>query len=968
MRQQRGFRQWHGALLSLILLMSGQPLAVQAQHRKPLTISFGQPNIWSLEQAHYLLARMRFQSLDLQARRLTEDDLDPNATNATRVEILRTLLGISAGFDAVSGLQNELFANNARFNLARRQELLTSRDQLLAQQSDAVARLARLNVERAGMNGDGFTPEARALKDAEITAATAVRDQINTRVNNINSELGSLGAAPSSPTPIPSPPDITTSRLTESITNSIINTNEFRGALRNDTQLAASTKLDNNIQLQYEIIAKQLTLLRDEVGPGERLVFLELPHSIYTVPDKSKRQLAQVWWRVEGYYKRPDEMHAGTDPWCEKAKESRRPEVLEREAASLERKAGGAASSDERLRLEAEARKKRGLAKGTLPDPLMYEIALRCNPYSADRPIKQSLILARTAATRMSAAKGLDPEQRTQRTAEVTQMASESVESDARAVMNNDSQIRQIRTVDLIPRQSSLNVNDIQDKVKNFNLAGAFSFLFGLGARVNFERRRETYEQFIHQDIFASGFGKGDRDFGWTFGPVPGTDHVAPGLHTTYAVLIVPDDAEAIKLKARGCSFPRNRYAPRDFDDTDENGVKIIGSEAHPTTARGSDSVRCDDGEDFRIAIPGTTENNFWVTGIEYRQVKPGSRAVIFLRGDYFSPQIGVLVDGVPLRRAVGVAQVELAATKNDSFQPRPRGEFEMVNSKQIVLAFTMPDGYEGTPVISLVTPGRARTINDLRLVINDSYKEVVPDPAARKPTTRYKTPDDDSKYVKLEDQPPLFSSVTPEAEVALTGVEVLRPRHSAEVTLYLSGVKFDRSDRIEVNGRTVPDAKKTFRNSRLWELKFDTADEESWTIAVFPAGEKAHALRTFLNPGFLKVSGSPQVVKYVPAVEKKTEGLLVVKLSGSGFTPTVVASVSRDGKNVPVEFRRISPTEAVVEITAPQEFEVVTLSDRGACSSAGVCVSTSTAVVRPSSAVPSPPAASPSPAPAPTP
>src|SRR6185503_11051585 len=58
---------------------------------------------------------------------------------------------------------------------------------------------------------------------------------------------------------------------------------------------------DNHIQLQYEIISKQLTLLRDEVGPGERLVFLELPQSINATQDKAENKLAQVWWRIAGY-------------------------------------------------------------------------------------------------------------------------------------------------------------------------------------------------------------------------------------------------------------------------------------------------------------------------------------------------------------------------------------------------------------------------------------------------------------------------------------------------------------------------------------------------------------------------------------------------------------------------------------------------------------------------------------------
>jgi hypothetical protein len=34
------------------------PAAAQKKEREPVVISFGQPNIWSLEQTHYLHAHM----------------------------------------------------------------------------------------------------------------------------------------------------------------------------------------------------------------------------------------------------------------------------------------------------------------------------------------------------------------------------------------------------------------------------------------------------------------------------------------------------------------------------------------------------------------------------------------------------------------------------------------------------------------------------------------------------------------------------------------------------------------------------------------------------------------------------------------------------------------------------------------------------------------------------------------------
>lgn len=65
--------------------------------------------------------------------------------------------------------------------------------------------------------------------------------------------------------------------------------------------LTASMKLDNFVGMQYEIIAKQLTLLRDEVGPDDRVIFFELPASLYTVDGKANDYIAQIDWEVKRY-------------------------------------------------------------------------------------------------------------------------------------------------------------------------------------------------------------------------------------------------------------------------------------------------------------------------------------------------------------------------------------------------------------------------------------------------------------------------------------------------------------------------------------------------------------------------------------------------------------------------------------------------------------------------------------------
>ena len=50
-------------ILIISLLLTGYGHPVFAQRPRPIVITFGQPNIWSLEQAHYLLTRMHRQNL-----------------------------------------------------------------------------------------------------------------------------------------------------------------------------------------------------------------------------------------------------------------------------------------------------------------------------------------------------------------------------------------------------------------------------------------------------------------------------------------------------------------------------------------------------------------------------------------------------------------------------------------------------------------------------------------------------------------------------------------------------------------------------------------------------------------------------------------------------------------------------------------------------------------------------------------
>jgi hypothetical protein len=169
------WQAWLSSLLSFVLLFGSlaSTATAQTKERKPVVISFGQPNIWSLEQAHYLLARMHAQNLDLRAKDVTQNELDPNAVNASRINILKSLLEVNAQFDETMRFQNEQIVRNQRFNQDRRFELTTKRDNLRDTSLQLSRDLSNLRFARA--DGEGQGQQGRPRSEGRRDQAEAGR-------------------------------------------------------------------------------------------------------------------------------------------------------------------------------------------------------------------------------------------------------------------------------------------------------------------------------------------------------------------------------------------------------------------------------------------------------------------------------------------------------------------------------------------------------------------------------------------------------------------------------------------------------------------------------------------------------------------------------------------------------------------------------------------------------------------------
>jgi hypothetical protein len=674
------------------MLVSVAPPRVEAgNNKKRVIIHVGVPSIWSLAQAHYLLAKMHKDNLRLQTKMPNPDDLDPNGINATRIQILRTLLDIDAQFDQKVGVENQAVLqeqkdkirqrDQARSQLPKKEQELDELDSDILKSKKRLAKLEADAKQREDIRNAQAKPTAdppvpvplpdederklqqdiavlkAEIEEKEKRRADLVteRDALKTQANN------SVGKPALTDTPVNAAagtlPDISafSKELIQKAANAI-----------DRPRIAASMALDNFVGMQYEIISKQLTLLRDELGPDERLVFLELPSSLYTVACKGDNYIAQVQWKVKGYV----------------TKKKNSSLAVAKEAEETE---ANVTQDREKKATEAAAEEGEDTGKLNQGKNIDYSSVKRQLDASAKTNLNMSAVVG-TLNNEMEAGKQDELEFK-------------------------DVDASTIRALDIIPRQSALNVNDVQATVNQKNFLGVMKLLIGLGVKVNYQRQKELYEQFLQQEVYASGFGKGLNTFGWTFGPLPGTNRIAPGVRTTYAVLAVPREASILTLEGTGVAFHRKESPKYNLEtvDYDPNTDQVV----FPPKV-------------FNIIIPSEETQQFKIYNINYTPAKKGEPVTVVIKGDYISPQAGILVDGVPLTKTLAIGNnATLNAIEDLPTTSRVRGQYELVSSKELVMRFSMTDpNYVGTPNITLITPERSAPLNFLPLAVNYHKKK----------------------------------------------------------------------------------------------------------------------------------------------------------------------------------------------------------------------------------------------------
>jgi hypothetical protein len=892
---------------------------VKAQNRV-IVINADQPNVWTLEQAHYLLAQMHRRNLDLKATGL--GNLDPNEINGLRFDVLRQLVELGVEFNQAERETNRLVSRNQDFNAERRQTLLNRRDALQDESLALTREMTDLQTEKVSAT----TQEEKDSFDARIAAKSSRRAEVDKRVEQINEELKTLNAPSGSLTATEASVAFDPNKLPKSSFD-----DAFKEAAKKQIEafnqapkLNATLRLENFLQMQYEIIAKQLTLLRDEVGPGERLLFLELPQTVNVTHHEADKKWAQSWWRVAGYMRNcveyeqslPYEMRSanrrsnldGNQPQNRCWNQSQNEDNADN---NQNRNRTGAAN-----RLTLNQRQNEAQAQATRTEE-------RINRNLPPEPLswRTERILRNL--------KNISPDQQFTDLSDGNQYVNLQTQGgttvklwDGRNVRSVQLNERTIRTVELIPRQSSLNVNDMNLRVRSGALSAVGSFLFGFGARLNVQRQREQFSQFVQQELYSSAFGKGSREFGWTFTPMPGTERLMSGVRTTYAVVVVPEDATYLLLESNGCYFPRSAYQPNDFNDT--------LSERWRDDDR--TSRQCAESKAFLVPVPvgGNGRSDFFVEGVTYQPVDKGERIVVSVHGYNFSGQTGVMVNGSPLTPAIGLAQPLLRddsetgrLTVEDLKGEKVKGRIERIDSEQIVFSFEMPPAFTGTPTITLVAPGKAIDLNRLiDLYINKTRPSALtrpPNACAENALVSTNgcelvcSANVSANCVSIS--APMFN-LDPEPKVRIDAIEAFRSPDGRTLTVLASGKGFDSATHsVFVNGEPVTPL---FFSPSLIRAAIYTPRDETVQV-VIATGRGTIKSKAIPNPAFLRIN-NVTIVAYEPASKQNPVAVLLIKLEGTGFSQGVLSSTGN--------LTRLSSTEALLRIQNPALVTPLTLFD----------------------------------------
>lgn len=779
-------------------------------------VSVGTPRHWTLDDAHYLISGLHERSRDIKLEPL--DGLDPNSFNRTRLKEVETAFKLSAEYNQLKGIKNKAEVDKLerdqreaeqaakdeqkykreqervrsqiereQSRKIRRQKVVTQHkadlaeserrrtrlleDKSTAEQaletakdsentaeigaaekdlkaaSDAI-RSEDIKIERSHTNVDKAEAEVKESED-QITLLESREGQLSTDIKAASDkqEVATVELTEAQPPDLSGGAQDKTNDSTTLVSDALTllkGEGDFKKGLV--PSFSVSDRLANQINAENELLARQLTMLRDEVGPGKTIVFLELPHTIHAAHKTSKARHVQVQWSINSvclgdpYYLAREVANL----WERKMKEKPSGKILEGTGSKLLIDAG---ISDQTLGLqhyqinrisaELETNVDRYLNKGVSKRDKKIETIAKLLENSINEQLSNPFNYKAAACSfKSDVYKG--------------------EKDNSRAAAAQDA-----IAWDLIPRTNAYNVAEYSAVTRRTSIAGFLSLVTGIGASGQYDRREQRFENFATQNVHATSFGQGESTFGWVFNPKPGAKRVAGGSKTTFAALIVDKRVTNIELKTNSCVIRNTKtIKPNIFESV------------------GTRDVQCDKTNDSKIInIPVQASKGFWVNGIDFSPAPSGDAASIVINGLGFSPfQTQVLVNGVALKHFTG------AHTSSDSREliiqnsENLAGNYEVTSSRKIFINLKMKNEFVGTPEITLVSPGRTLTLNNIPMVIRGKAGN--------------------SLRNSLED--PMFQSALSVDAVTETSI---RKNTNGTYTVSLSGTGFTKYTKVLVAG-----------------------------------------------------------------------------------------------------------------------------------------------------------------------
>lgn len=272
-----------------LVLLAGAGLGWGQNCRGPVCVEMGAPSLWTLDQAHYLLERNRFVNRTLRVKALGE--LDPNGINRSRLDLARQYLGVSVEYNQKQALDNRNVLRTREEQVTRKRAS-TERIEVLRSARDQAAReRVAAQYELDVLKASGAAATTIGKQEAEVARLTGEVNILNQQI--ADAAVADPGEGTTTATSAAAPPAAGDRLLPDAERVKLL-----APLLNKEAALASSVQLENYISQQYELVARQLTLLRDEAGPGRKVVFLELPQSIYTADKKGNDYVVRTRWRI----------------------------------------------------------------------------------------------------------------------------------------------------------------------------------------------------------------------------------------------------------------------------------------------------------------------------------------------------------------------------------------------------------------------------------------------------------------------------------------------------------------------------------------------------------------------------------------------------------------------------------------------------------------------------------------------